>query len=68
MNEEEILEYISNNEPTKVTKCPISDRWETREWKMKKSTIIENYTYKNKPLHRQSFAVESVIREEVQNG
>ena len=65
--DEEILEYISENEPTEVEKCPISERWLVRKWDTGETTITETYTYKNEPLHRQSFAVENVIREEVEN-
>ena len=65
--DEEILEYISENEPTEIEKCPISERWLVRKWNTGGTTITETYTYKNEPLHRQSFAVKNVIRGEVKN-
>lgn len=66
--EEEIEQYISANEPTNIEKCAICGRWEKRVWDTGDTTIIETYTYKNAPTHRQSFAVKNVTREEVENG
>lgn len=68
MTSEEILEYISKHEPTQVDKCPDSGRWLTREWDTGETTIIETYTYKHPHTHRQSFAVKSVDRKEIDNG
>lgn len=68
MNEEELLQYISENEPTTVDKCPECGRWLTREWDTGNTTIIETYTYLYAPTHRQSFKVKNVDRKEVDNG
>ena len=68
MTPEEIEQYISEHEPSKVDKCPDCGRWLTREWNTGETTIIETFTYKHPHTHRQSFAVKSVNREEVING
>lgn len=68
MTEEQILEYINNNKPTKLTKCPESGRRLVREWDLGNSTIVETYTYRFGPTHRQSFNVKLIVREEVTNG
>lgn len=68
MTPEDILEYIGQNEPTDLQTCPTSGRWMKREWNTGSSTIVEEYSYKNAPTHRQSFAVKSITRKEVPNG
>ena len=68
MNEEELLQYISEHEPTKLDKCPDSGRWERREWNFGQTTIIETYIYEHAPTHHQSFKVKNVDRKEVSNG
>lgn len=68
LTEDQILEYISQNEPTTLDKCPVSGRWLKRTWNTGSTTIIEEYTYKYAPTHRQSFAVASCNRKEVSNG
>lgn len=68
MTKEQILEYIGENKPTKIDKCPECGRWITREWDLGETTIVETYIYKHAATHRQSFAVESVTRKELTNG
>ena len=68
MTEDEILQHIAENEPSKIDKCPDCGRWMVREWELGQSKIVETYTYKHPHDHHMSFAVKSVTREEVQHG
>jgi len=75
MTDEQIQEYISENEPDTVNKDELG-RWTERIWKLENSKIVESYEYKHSidkvqsnPLkYRDSFAVKSVTRKEVHNG
>jgi len=75
MTEEQIQEYISENDPDTINKDELG-RWTERIWQLENSKIVESYEYKHgitkvqsDPLkYRDSFAVKSVTRKEVNNG
>lgn len=73
MTEQEILDYISENEPTEIIKDTIG-RWDKRIWKLENSQIIEQYYYKysteyvQNNVPRDAFKVTKVERKEVANG
>jgi len=73
MTEQEIQEYISENEPDTINKDAIG-RWSERIWQLKNSQIVETYTYKytadqvQKNVPRDAFKVSKVVRKELSNG
>lgn len=75
MTQEELKQYISDNEPTE-TKLDGLGRWEKRIWALDGTQIEETYVYKytvadviaDPYTRRDSFAVLSTDLKEVQNG
>lgn len=73
MTEQEIQEYISENEPTTINKDAIG-RWSERIWQLENSKIVETYTYKytikqvQNNVPRDAFKVSKVERKEISNG
>jgi hypothetical protein len=73
MTEQEIQEYISENEPTTINKDEIG-RWSERIWQLENSQIVETYTYKytvsqvQNNVPRDAFKVSKVERKEIANG
>ena len=68
MTQEEIQEYISENEPT-LTEKDEAGRWTRRIWQLEDdSHIVESYQYVHPVTsnNRQLFKVENVTLEQVQ--
>ncbi|BDD13153.1 hypothetical protein FUAX_55850 (plasmid) [Fulvitalea axinellae] len=56
MTLEEIQDYIAEHPADRVEKCPVSGRWERREWDLEDGRkIVEENTYDYPPEHEDAY-------------
>ena len=56
MTQEELENYVLENEHTEAVKCPVSGRWTCRYWQLEDdSRIVESYSYDYPPEHEDAY-------------